>query len=197
MRIDSTAAAILAGGRARRLGGRDKSRLLVEGLPIIIRQVEVLQLVASRLFVVGSGPERFADLSLPVYADRIGGAGALGGIYTALEIADREFVLTVACDLPFLEAPLLGRLVEMAAGVRDGAWIRTPRGVEPLIACYRRGARERIRGQIEAGRLKAADLAAVLDVAEMDLGEVARYGSPARLLANVNTPDDYVQYRRS
>jgi molybdopterin-guanine dinucleotide biosynthesis protein A len=194
MSTDSTAAAILAGGRARRFGGRDKSRLVVEGLPIIIRQVEVLQLVASRLVIVGRGPERFADLNLPVYDDVIPEAGALGGIYTALDVAEREFVLTVACDLPFLHAGLLDRLVELASGARDGAWVHTPQGIEPLIACYRQSARARIRRQIELGRLKAADLGSVLEVAEMDVDELARFGPPARLLANVNTPDDYVQY---
>lgn len=197
MPIDSTAAAILAGGRARRFGGRDKSRLIVEGRPIIVRQVEILQLVASELFVVGFGPERFADLSLPVYDDLIAGAGVLGGIYTALEVAQRETVITVACDLPFLDAGLLARLVELASDSHDGAWIRTPRGAEPLIACYHRAARKRIRSLIEAGRLKVADVGAVLDIAEIDLKEVARYGSPARLLANVNTPNDYVEYLRS
>ena len=68
---------------------------------------------------------RFADLSLPVHADVIPGAGAMGGVYTALEVATSDRVLVVACDLPFLDELMLGRLVELAAAA-DGAWVRTP-----------------------------------------------------------------------
>jgi molybdopterin-guanine dinucleotide biosynthesis protein A len=185
-----TSAAILAGGRARRFGGRDKSRLIVEGYPIINRQVEVLQRVADPLFIIAGDPGRFADLGLPIYSDVIEGSGTLGGIYSALEVSPLDAVLVVACDLPFLDAGLLGRLVELAQD-GDAAWVRSDRGPEPTLACYRRTARQAIRRQIDAGRLKASDLGAVLSVAEMDLTEVARFGQPSRLLANINTPADY------
>jgi hypothetical protein len=66
----TTAAAIVAGGRARRYGGLDKSRLVVEGRPIIVRQVEVLRRIAAPVFVVGGAPDRFDDVGLTVY--RIG-----------------------------------------------------------------------------------------------------------------------------
>ena len=124
-------AAILAGGQARRFGGRDKSRLVIEGRPIIVRQMEVLQRVAHDIFIVGPRADLYADLGLPVYADLIPGHGALGGLYTALEVARNDAVLAVACDLPFLDAGLLARLVERSAG-HDGAWMATGRGAEPL-----------------------------------------------------------------
>lgn len=167
----------------------------MEGRTIIVRQVEILQRVAHPVFVVGHDPRRFGDLDLPVYADAIQGAGVVGGIYTALTIDGPDAVIVVACDMPFLEAGLLRRLVEMSAG-RDGAWVRTPQGIDPLLACYRRQAAPIIRGEIDAGRLKATALGTVLQMAEMSIEEVASYGSPARLLANLNSPEDYarVQY---
>jgi len=188
--VVQAAAAILAGGHARRFGGRDKSRLIVERHPIINRQVNVLQRVARTVFIVAADASRFADIGLPVYADLVEGAGALGGVYSALEVSTEDCVLVVACDLPFLDAGLLGRLADLAKD-SDAAWVRSARGPEPLLACYRRSARHAIRREIDAGRLKAGDLASVLRIAEMDLTEVARFGPPARLLANVNTPDDY------
>jgi molybdopterin-guanine dinucleotide biosynthesis protein A len=192
--LSHTAGAILAGGRAHRFGGRDKSRLVVEGHPIINRQIDVLQRVVRTLFVIASDAVRFADLGLPVHPDVIEGAGALGGVYSALEVATDDAVLVVACDLPFLDANLLRRLIELAAD-GDAAWVRSERGPEPMLACYRRSARRSIRRQIDAGRLKAADLASVLRIAEMDEHEVARFGPPARLLANINTPEDYERVR--
>ena len=71
-----------------------------------------------------------------------------------------------------------------------GAWVRSSRGVEPLLACYRAGASQRVRAAIEAGRLKATDLGETLGMVALDETELATYGSVDRLLANVNTPED-------
>jgi len=190
----STSAAILAGGAARRFGGHDKSRLVVEGRSIIIRQLQILQQVAADLFVVSPFAERFADLHLPVYPDRIPGLGAIGGIFTALEVAASDRVLVIACDLPFLHAGLLLRLVELASE-GDGAWVRSARGVEPLLACYRREARAAVGAEISAGRLKAGDLGSVLRMAELSGEDLERFGPTERLLANLNTPEDLARLR--
>jgi molybdopterin-guanine dinucleotide biosynthesis protein A len=188
----SPAAAILAGGAARRFGGGDKSRLIVDGLPIIVRQIAVLQAIAEPVYVAGGDPARFTDLGLPVYPDVVRGAGAIGGILTALAHAPADRVIVVACDLPFLSGPLLRRLAELA-GEGDGAWVRGVRGVEPLVAVYRRTATDRVRAAIERGQLKAGDLGLVLRMVEMPLDVVAGFGAPERLLANVNTPGEYAQ----
>jgi molybdopterin-guanine dinucleotide biosynthesis protein A len=194
----NTTAAIIAGGQARRLGGRDKSRLVVGGRPIIVRQVEILQRVAHTIQVVGVPPDRYADLGLVSCPDVLPGLGAIGGIYTALRSSPADLVLVVACDLPFLEAGLLERLADLAS-THDGAWVATERGVEPLLACYRASSADRVKAAIEAGRLKAADLAGSLQIAVIGTAELCAYGPPDRLLANVNTPGDYarVQYDAS
>jgi molybdopterin-guanine dinucleotide biosynthesis protein A len=186
------AAAILAGGRARRFGGQDKCRLIVEGRAIIVRQVEVLQDLAAEVFVVGAPADRFADLGVPVHGDLIPDIGAIGGLYTAVAVASAPLVIVVACDMPFLDGGVLRRLAELADR-GDGAWVRTARGVEPLLGCYRRTARDGIRAAIAEGRLKAADLGAVLRMAELDARELERFGSTDRLLSNVNTPEDYAR----
>jgi molybdenum cofactor guanylyltransferase len=193
-----TSAAIVAGGRARRFAGQDKSRLVVEGRTIIVRQLEILQRVASPVFVVGPDPARFDELHLAVHPDIIPNAGALGGIYTALVSAPTERVLVVACDLPYLHAGVLSRLVTLAER-HDVAWVETPRGAEPLLACYHRSAAPKVLARIESGQLKAADLASALDVAVLGPTELEAFGPTDRLLANVNTAEDYarVQYGSS
>jgi molybdopterin-guanine dinucleotide biosynthesis protein A len=192
----TTTAAIVAGGRATRFGGRDKSRLIVEGRSIIVRQVDVLQRVAAEILIAGGDASRFADLGLPVAADRRPGLGPIGGLEAALGAARGDRVLVVACDLPFLDARLLERLAALAGPDVDGAWVRGPRGVEPLLACYRRQARAAVAGAIDAGRLSLHGLAPVLRMAEIAGDELRAFGAPDRLLANVNSPEDYarVQY---
>lgn len=190
-----TAAAIVAGGGARRFGGQDKGRLVVAGRTIIVRQVEVLQRVASELLIVAPDAGRFRDVAARVVPDRVPGLGAIGGIDAALHASSCDQVLVVACDLPFLTSDLLASLTELSTG-RDGAWVRTGRGVEPLVACYQAAARGRIAHYIATGGRKAAALGTILDIAELTPPDLDRFGDPARLLANINTPDDYarVQY---
>jgi molybdopterin-guanine dinucleotide biosynthesis protein A len=186
------AGAILAGGKARRFGGRDKARLIVQGRSIIEAQVNLLRAVADEVFLVGHDPVRFADLGLPVFPDRVSGAGALGGILTALESTTADRVLVIACDMPFLVEGLLRALVARAES-GDGAWVRTARGPEPLVACYRQQTRERIREAIESGHLKAAELGERLTMQELTEEDVSAFGPAERLLANLNTPEDYAR----
>lgn len=186
------AAAIVAGGQARRFGGRDKSRLLIDGRSIIVRQLDVLQRITPSVFIVANDAARFADLSLPVHPDALPGTGSLGGLYTALLTAAAPRVLVVACDLPFLDSAVLSRLVDLSA-VGDGAWVQTSRGPEPFLACYRTEAAPRIRAELDAGRLRAMDLARVLSMTPMDEQELQRFGSVDRLLANVNSAEDYAR----
>jgi len=148
--------------------------------------------VASSVFIVANDPSRFDDLDLPVYTDLLPGAGALGGIYTAVVQAPVDRVIAVACDMPFLDAGLLERLTELAAE-GDGAWVRTARGAEPLLACYRRSAAPAIRRELNAGRLRAGDLGGVLKMAELAEADVARYGTLDQLLLNLNSPEDYAR----
>ncbi|MFI5177641.1 MAG: molybdenum cofactor guanylyltransferase [Vicinamibacterales bacterium] len=187
------AAAILAGGQARRFAGRDKSRLVIEGRSIIVRQMEVLQRVAHEIYIVGPRSDLYADIGVPVYADLLPGRGALGGLFTALEVAEADAVLVVGCDLPFLDAGLLGRLVERS-GAGDAAWVSTAaRGPEPLVACYRRAVRDRVLDRLRAGALKLAELGSAITIVEVGDAEVAEFGPSARLLANLNSPEDYAR----
>ena len=192
MSVQTTAGAILAGGQARRFGGRDKSRLVVSGRSIIVRQVELLQRVTDEVLVVGPDPARFADVPVTVVGDVIAGAGALGGILTALEFTPADRVLVVACDLPFLTEGLLRALLTLAES-GDGAWVETTRGPEPLVACYRQSARGPIRAAIMSGRLKAADLGHHLKLHALSGDALSAFGAPAHLLDNLNTPEDYAR----
>ena len=144
------------------------------------------------MFVVAPHADRFRDLGLEVHPDLTPHIGAIGGLYTALERSPEETVIVVACDQPFLDEDVLRRLVTLADAA-DGAWLRTPRGLEPLIACYRRQARDAVRRQIDAGQHKLGDLAHVLNMRVLDARDVMTDDAIDRLAANINTPDDYAR----
>ena len=186
-----TAAAILAGGRATRFDGRDKSALTIGAERFLDRQIAALGQVADDVLIVTNQPERYEARGVRVVVDAIDGAGALGGIYTALVASSAPQVLVVACDLPFLTAAFLAHLAR-AGRDADIAIPRTAAGYEPLCASYARTCLAPIKARLDRGRLKVIDLIeAGLRVRELGPAELARFDPDAALFFNVNTPDDY------
>src|SRR5262245_29880121 len=128
------AAAILAGGQARRLAGANKAALAIGDRRIADRQLDVLRAVACDIFVVGANPDPWRDLGVRVVPDAIPGTGALGGIYTAIVASPCERTLVLGCDMPFVSRAFLRHLV--SALDADLVIPRTTRGLEPLCAVY-------------------------------------------------------------
>ena len=192
-------AAILVGGRARRMHGLDKSTLDVDGLPILERQLAVLRQLSDDLMIVtraGSprdGESPFARPGLRIVSDVISDAGPLGGIHAALVHAHAPVTLVVACDMPFLSLEFLRHLAARVEGV-DVAVPRTPDGYHPLCAAYAQTARPFVERQLAQGVLKVSALFSMdLRVAELGPAELAGFDPEGRMLSNVNTPHDYRQ----
>lgn len=181
---------ILAGGRARRFGGRDKAALLVDGRRIIDRQLDALRSATPDILVVTNDPDRFATLGVPVVVDHVAGAGPLGGIYTALVAAPTPQVVVLACDMPFVVAPLLSYLAAVGAAA-DAAVPRLPDGWHPLCASYSSRCVPAIGAALRAGRFTVQDVLERLHIVEVTERDLARFGDPSRLLANMNTAEDY------
>ena len=122
----AVAGVLLAGGRARRMGGGDKALATLGGETILARVVASARPQVRALALNANGdPERFAEYGLPVIADVIADyAGPLAGVLTGLEWAaehapDCPWVASFATDAPFVPTDLVARL--LAAVARDGA----------------------------------------------------------------------------
>lgn len=169
-------AAILAGGRAARFDGRDKSALVVEGRTFLDRQLEVLGAVADDVRVVRE--------------DLVPGCGPLGGVHTALMGARHDVVFVIACDMPYVTAPFVSHLLALAESW-DAVVPRTERGYHPLCAAYRRPCLEPIARRLAERRLKMTDLFSDVRVREVSGEDLDQWGDRHRLLANVNTPAEF------
>ena len=127
-------AAILAGGRARRFGGRPKLLLPLGDRRIVDRLLAVLRAVVDQVFIVANDRATYAGLGVSVHPDVLGGAGPLGGVHAALRRSRSSRTLVVAGDMPFLNTAFLDHL--WRAG--RAAEVTIPRpddGYQPLCAC--------------------------------------------------------------
>ena len=177
------------------MGGADKASLTVGRARIIDRQLAALAAVADDIRIVCTDPDRYAALGLRVITDAIPDAGPLGGIYSALLDAAHERVIVVACDLPFVTAALLRRLVEEAdAPGADAVVPRSARGLEPLCALYTTRCAAAAGDRIREGKLQVAGLLDAVRTRILEPDALAPYDEGA-LFENVNTPHDHERAR--
>lgn len=188
--VDGTSGAILAGGAARRFGGRDKAGLRVGGARLIDRTLEALRAVTGEVIVVANDAARYRDLGVPVVADLVAGAGPLGGLYTALRSVSSGQVIVLACDMPFLTGTALGELARRR-GHHDAVVPRTEDGWHPLCAVYGTHLAPLVAERLGQRRLSLRALLDTIDVLEIGPGELARLDPEGLLLTNLNTPGDF------
>ena len=187
-------AAILAGGEGRRLGGIDKSAIVIEGRSILERQLSLLRPLTPHLLLVAGNGSRVPVSDIPSVIDHIAGAGALGGLYTALMEAPTEQVLVIGCDMPFLTAPFVEHLVELGRHA-DVAVPADAAGRHPLCASYTRRIAPTLKARIERGELRILDALDGMNVREVGSAELAPFNRDGRLLLNINTPEDLARAR--
>ena len=191
MTASVSTAAIIAGGRGRRLGGVDKSDLVIGGRRIIERQLPVLGQIAPHVLVVADDHHRFRTSGLRVCSDLLlPGTGPLGGLLAALTRSPSRRTLVVAGDLPFLSAAFLRHLVVRTPHA-DAVVPRNEAGPQPLCAVYDRRCSDAIRARIARGQRRLVDLGGWLRVTEVGPDEVAAFDPDGMLLFNVNTPADH------
>lgn len=179
---------VLAGGDSRRMG-RTKAWLKVGDTTLVRWVIERLAPSFSEVVVSFAEPEQVQEL-LPcrVVFDRKASAGPLAGLEAGLMTARHDVTFAVACDMPYVTRELAEMAVAASAGC-DAAVPRIDGRPEPTCAAYRRSALPKISAALDAGRLKASDLAEELDVTWLE-------GLDAGQFRSLNAPEDYERFRR-
>ena len=147
---------VLAGGRALRLGGVDKTLLTLRGRTLADHVLARLADQVAAIAISANGdPARFAHFGCPVLADTVAGRGPLGGVLRGLDWAadcGATAILTVPGDTPFVPDDLAARL---GAGP---VWAENSAGIHPLVAVWPTACRDALAAWLAAtpsGRVQA------------------------------------------
>ena len=192
--VTRTLGLVLAGGLARRMGGGDKALIEIGGKTILSRVIETLEGQCEPVILNANGnTSRFAPFGLPVVSDDIPDfAGPLAGILAGLDWLaahrpDREWMVSVPGDCPFLPGDLVRRLHQAReqagkplACAKSGDWRH------PVVGLWNVKLRENLRRAIVDEDLHKIEI------------WTARHGiaiaewpdRPIDPFFNVNTPED-------
>jgi molybdopterin-guanine dinucleotide biosynthesis protein A len=154
----SFSGAVLAGGRSRRMG-RDKAFVRHEDRALAgIARSALLDAGAGEVFSVGGDLARLRKLGFVAIPDDDAGQGPLGGLVTALQAAASDWVVVLACDLPWASAATIRELLGYADDGTDAVVPLLAGRPQPTHAVWRRDCRATLRDAYATGerRLTAA-----------------------------------------
>jgi molybdopterin-guanine dinucleotide biosynthesis protein A len=109
-----TTGVILAGGRATRMGGRDKGLLPLAGKPMVEWVMAALKpQVVDIIINANRNLDAYAAYGYRVVSDKLHGfCGPLAGIASSMESASTPYIVTTPCDSPLMPLDLAHRLYQ-------------------------------------------------------------------------------------
>jgi len=204
MELDPNAseAFLLVGGAGRRLGGRDKGLIRVNGVPLLRVIAERLAEVSRHVTLLGppegsngyerrrlanleavsQGPPLEASVQWRPDLASSSGAGALRAMESAFHYAEASWIWIASVDLPLLEQETLQRLRAGVESTHLAHMYEQGGRLHPLLSLWSRDASAHLRPLWERGEplqtLKTADWL-----------HVSQPRRPEELM-NLNRPED-------
>ncbi len=178
---------LLAGGRARRMGGEDKGLLPLAGLPLAAWALKSLSVQVDHLLISANrNHQRYRELGAEVISDTLGDfSGPLAGFAAGLGQIRTPWLVTVPCDSPLVVPDYVSRLwAAIEPGGIDAVVAHDGNRLQPVFSLLRRGV--------------LGDLEAFLDLGERKIDlwlerlswRIVDFSDAPDMFLNVNTPED-------
>lgn len=138
--VEDITAVILAGGKARRMGGEDKGLIELHGRPLLDYIISAVWPQAGHILInANRNLDRYREFGYPVLADIMGDFfGPLAGMASGMQASSTPYILTLPCDSPYVPASLAGRLYRaMAAADAEISVAHDGERLQPVFALLR------------------------------------------------------------
>ncbi|MCM3709420.1 molybdenum cofactor guanylyltransferase [Sporosarcina luteola] len=183
-----TAGIVLAGGLSSRFGS-PKAFAEWEGRPFYEVSLTALSPFCEESIIVTRPElvERFPEgMHVTTDIEPFRGEGPIAGILSGMEKLCAEHYIVLPCDMPFMTADVVGRLLEchssgVTAVVLDGKY-------HPLVSIWDAGTLPGLREALENGKRRVMDVQEKHGVRWIE-GELLTEDDARRTFMNANTPD--------
>ncbi len=189
MRRSEITGVILAGGKARRMGGIDKGLIGLAGVPMCKIVMDLLgPQVSEVLLNANRNQEIYEKFGVPVIRDRIQGyLGPLAGLASAMQSAKTPWVITAPCDGPFLNHDYVARMSEAVDDGTDVVVASDEKRLQPTFMLVNTKLRRNLDDFLESGGRKI-DLWFVRHVYR-----IADFSDSPNCFLNINSEEDRQQ----
>ena len=187
---------ILAGGKSTRIN-TNKSMAQIGNKKMIEHVLDNVSGIVDEVIVVAGDLGQRGKISTVICEaslthDPIVGYGPVAGILAGLQSAKGEYVMVVACDMPFVNPDVVDFLFSLADGY-DAVVPRWSDGnIEPLHAIYKRNSTIKAceRAIEKDDRRIISPLNALSRVRYVSIDKIKEIDPELRTFINVNTTED-------
>ena len=176
---------VLAGGRATRMGGKDKGLQLLNGKPLWQHVADALaSQVSARVLSANRHIDIYQRSGLPVYQDTLADyPGPLAGMLSVMQQDRGEWFVFCSCDTPFIPACLVERMVQQRGDSRV-VWAHDGERDHPTIAMIHRSLIPALQDYLAAGERR------VMVFMRQSGGHSVDFSDLKSAFVNVNTLED-------
>ena len=176
---------VLAGGRATRMGGKDKGLQLLNGKPLwqhvadtLAGQVTAMAISANRHI------DTYRQSGYAVYQDSLENyPGPLAGMLSVMQQSHGEWFIFCPCDTPFIPSCLVERLF-LLRGTAPVVWVHDGERDHPAIALMHRSLAPALQAYLAAGERR------VMLFMRQSGGHTVDFSDLKSAFVNVNTTED-------
>jgi molybdopterin-guanine dinucleotide biosynthesis protein len=190
----SVTGVILAGGRARRMGGEDKGLILFNHKPLISHVIATLKSQVDALVInANRNLDQYKAFKYPVISDSLDNfCGPLAGMLSAMQTVDTDYILTAPCDSPNISPQLRQRMMETLLIERaDIAVAHNGDRLQPVFCLIHCRLQADLESYLQQGGRKIDTWFANHTMAVVD------FSDQADSFINVNHPEDLVTHQAS
>jgi molybdenum cofactor guanylyltransferase len=185
----SISGVILAGGEGRRMGGRDKGWLDLNGEPLIQQVIQRLQPQVREIVISANrNIDLYETLPFPIIRDSTPFLGPLGGIAACLRTINSEYAVVVPTDAPLIPSDLVQRLYEFAPAPL--VLCRDETRLQPLFGLYHRSLAESIDAFLLGGDRKLGLWCEQHNPQIVTISDTSGF-------TNLNTPQDIENFEKN
>ncbi|WP_153733247.1 molybdenum cofactor guanylyltransferase [Sporosarcina obsidiansis] len=184
--MKKTVGILLAGGQSRRFGS-PKAFAKYQGQEFYHYSLDALRPFCDEIIIV-TRPEflgRFpADLRVMTDLEGFAGLGPLAGILTGMEAVAADRYIVLPCDMPFIQANVIERLLDAHCGDVSAVTLEGKR--HPLVAVWQATVKPTIRQALNEGNRRVMHVQARHDGRWIEGSMLTTL--PGLVFTNVNTP---------
>lgn len=180
-------AAVLAGGKSRRMG-RNKAMLKIGEVTAVEKILAELKEFDEIL--VSSDDYKTSEKEVSIYGDIFENCGPMGGIYTILKNCKSEAMFITACDMSMIKGDTVKRFCGFFDDSFDVLVLKHGQKTEPLFAVYKKSTAAYFEKAIIYKRYSLKEALSELNVKYVGMDMIK---CDEIEFINMNTPEDYMK----